>query len=102
MTVDTQSSLVPQLRFPEFRDGPAWLTPQLADLYGFKRTNSLPRDKLNYETGTIRNIHYGDIHTKFKPLFRIGNEYVPYVTPDASANGVDNDAFCEEGDMVGT
>ncbi len=90
----------PRLRFPEFRDGSTWLAPQLDDLYDFKRTNTLSRDKLNYETGTIRNIHYGDIHTKFKPLFRVGNEHVPYINPDASANGFDDDAFCEEGDIV--
>ena len=90
----------PRLRFPEFRDDPTWLAQQLDDLYDFKRTNTLSRDKLNYETGTIRNIHYGDIHTKFKPLFRVGNEHVPYINPDASANGFDDDAFCEEGDIV--
>ena len=100
MTADNPSPFVPKLRFPEFRDDPTWSAPQFADLYGFKRTNTLSRDKLNYETGTIRNIHYGDIHTKFKPLFRVGEEYVPYVNPDASANGFDDDAFCEEGDIV--
>ena len=100
MTADNPSPLVPRLRFPEFRDGPTWSAPQVAELYGFKRTTTLSRDKLNYETGTIRNIHYGDIHTKFKPLFRVGDEYVPYVNQDASANGFDDDTFCEEGDIV--
>jgi len=100
MTADKPSRLVPKLRFLEFRDDPTWLAPRFADLYGFKRTNTLSRDKLNYETGTIRNIHYGDIHTKFKALFRVGDEYVPYVNPDALANGFDDDAFCEKGDIV--
>ena len=92
--------LVPRLRFPEYRDDPSWSSPQFADLYGFKRTNILSRDRLNYETGTIRNIHYGDIHTKFKPLFRVRDEYVPYINPDASGKGFGDDAFCEEGDIV--
>ena len=100
MTTDNLFLLLPKLRFPEFRDGPPWSARKFADLYGFKRTNILSRDKLNYETGTIKNIHYGDIHTKFKPLFRAGDEYVPYVIPDASANGFDDDTFCEEGDLV--
>ena len=94
------SRLVPKLRFPEFRDAPGWSAPRFSDLYGFKRTNTLSRDKLNYESGTIRNIHYGDIHTKFKPLFRVGDEHVPYVNPDVLTNGLDDDAFCEEGDIV--
>lgn len=90
---------VPRLRFPEFRDNQAWSTPRLADLYGFKRTNTLSRARLNYETGTIRNIHYGDIHTKFRALFRVGDESVPYVNPDA-ASTFDDGVLCEEGDIV--
>ena len=100
MTTDVPSPLVPKLRFPEFRVDTTWLAPQLADLYGFKRTNTLSRDNLNYEFGTIRNIHYGDIHTKFKPLFRLENEHVPYVNLDVAPDGLDDDAFCEEGDIV--
>ena len=100
MTAAKPSHLVPKLRFSEFRDDPPWSAPLLADLYGFKRTNTLARDKLNYETGTIRNIHYGDIHTKFKPLFRVCDEHVPYINPDSLANGIDDHAFCEEGDIV--
>lgn len=100
MMADNPSPFVPKLRFPEFRDDPPWSAPLLADLYDFKRTNTLSRDKLNYETGTIRNIHYGDIHTKFNPLFQVREEHVPYVNPNSSAKGIDADAFCEEGDIV--
>ena len=100
MTADKPSPFVPKLRFPEFRDDPPWSAPLIADLYDFKRTNTLSRDKLNYVIGTIRNIHYGDIHTKFKPLFQVREEHVPYVNPDSSANEIDDDAFCEEGDIV--
>ena len=100
MTSDKTSHLVPKLRFQEFEDDQSWSAPPLADLYGFKRTNTLSRDKLNYEAGTIRNIHYGDIHTKFKPLFRVGDECVPYVNPDASLCEFDPANFCKEGDIV--
>ena len=100
MTADKPSPFVPKVRFPEFRVDTTWLVPQLADLYGFKRTNTLSRDNLNYEFGTIRNIHYGDIHTKFKPLFRLENEHVPYVNLDVAPDGFDDEAFCEEGDIV--
>lgn len=99
MMADNPLPLVPKLRFPEFRDDPPWSAPQIADLYCFKRTNSLSRDKLNYEFGTVQNIHYGDIHTKFKPLFRLENEHVPYINSDVLIDGLDG-AFCEEGDIV--
>lgn len=100
MTTDNASPQAPKLRFPEFRNGPTWLAPQLSDLYRFKRTNTLSRDKLNYESGTIKNIHYGDIHTKFRPMFRVAEEHLPFVNCDAQANGFDDDAFCSEGDIV--
>lgn len=100
MTDKKRSHLVPKLRFPEFRDDPPWLASQLNGLYGFKRTNTLSRDKLNYESGTIKNIHYGDIHTKFRPIFRVSNEHVPYINSDASTDDFGNHAFCEEGDIV--
>jgi len=100
MIAKKRSHLVPKLRFPEFRGGPAWFVQKFAELYKFKRTNTLSRDKLNFKAGTIKNIHYGDIHTKFKPLFRAGDESVPYINPDALANRFDDDAFCEEGDIV--
>ena len=91
---------VPRLRFPAFRDGPGWSSPQLAELYRFKRTNTLSRDKLSYETGAIRNIHYGDIHTRFRPLFCVREERVPYVNPNVPENEFGEDEFCEEGDIV--
>ena len=100
MKADKPSHLVPKLRFSEFRDDRPWSNPAFAEIYGFKRTNSLSRDNLNYDAGEIRNIHYGDIHTKFKPLFRLADEHVPYVNPDALTNGFNDDAFCEEGDIV--
>ena len=100
MRGDNSGHFVPKLRFPEFRNDQAWSAPKFRDLYGFKRTNTLSRDELNHETGTIRNIHYGDIHTKFKPLFRVGDECVPYVNPEVAVDRFDDEAFCEEGDIV--
>jgi len=96
----SKRTLTPTLRFPEFRDGEGWQTQQLSDLYGFKRTNTLSRDKLNYEGGPIRNIHYGDIHTKFKPLFRVDQEYVPFINSEVSVDAFKEEDDCEEGDIV--
>ena len=52
---------VPKLRFPEFQG--EWDVLPFDKLYSFKVTNSFSRDKLNYEDGQVKNIHYGDIHT---------------------------------------
>jgi hypothetical protein len=66
MKDELERTLAPKLRFPEFKNGPGWEEMPFADLYAFKPTNTLSRDKLNFKSGTIRNIHYGDIHTRFQ------------------------------------
>lgn len=100
MTSETPPPLVPELRFPEFRDAPGWIARQLSDLYDFGPTNTLSRDKLNYSVGTVKNIHYGDIHTRFRTRFDITREVVPFVTPTAASDDFDRASFCTEGDII--
>lgn len=66
----------------------------------FKVTNSFSRDNLNYETGSVKNIHYGDIHTRFQTLFDITKEKVPYINKDISIGRILEDFYCKEGDIV--
>ena len=66
----------------------------------FKVTNSYSRDNLNYESGNVKNIHYGDIHTKFQTLFDLEKENVPYLNEDISLNRIPEDFYCQEGDII--
>ena len=66
----------------------------------FKVTNSLSREKLNYVDGKVKNIHYGDIHTKFQTLFNIQKEEVPFINDDVSLSKIQEDFYCKEGDIV--
>ncbi len=100
MMKDGKRKLTPKLRFPEFRNKDGWDDRPFRDLYAFGSTNTFSRDKLNYETGTVRNIHYGDIHTRFQALFDIDREIVPFVNPTESLDHLDPDSFCAEGDMI--
>ncbi|QKW99416.1 hypothetical protein [Agrobacterium sp. CGMCC 11546] len=93
-----QISLQPQLRFPEFRNSGNWAENIFGELYGFVTTNSLSRDKLNYEYGTVKNIHYGDIHTKFRALFDIRNENVPFISEPENVQK--EGKLCVEGDVI--
>lgn len=88
----------PQLRFPEFKDG--WNDYKMDDIYSFKVTNSFSRDNLNYGNGTVKNIHYGDIHTKFQTLFDITKETVPFVNPEISIERISEDNYCKTGDLI--
>jgi len=89
---------VPRLRFSEFND--KWENKKLGNLMNFKVTNSYSRDNLNYESGIVKNIHYGDIHTKFQTLFDLEKENVPYINEDISLSKISEDFYCQEGDVI--
>lgn len=98
-TKDGSPVLAPKLRFPEFRDAEGWTSEPMSDVYSFKANNSLPRDKLNYVDGSVKNIHYGDIHTKFPTHFDISKEIVPFIN-DSEVGVVRDENLCAEGDIV--
>lgn len=96
---EAKPALVPKLRFPEFRGAEGWAPEPMSEVYSFKGNNSLSRDKLNYEAGSVKNIHYGDIHTKFSTHFDITKELVPFI--NESEEGIVRDEnLCAEGDMI--
>jgi len=72
----------------------------MGKVYSFKSNNSLSRDQLNYEHGSVKNIHYGDIHTKFSTLFDITKETAPFINPSESLDGFRPENNCVEGDMI--
>ncbi len=90
---------IPKLRFPEFRGADGWILEPLGEVYTFKGNNSLSRDKLNYVAGSVKNIHYGDIHTKFSTHFDITKELVPFIN-ESEEGIVRDDNLCVEGDMI--
>jgi type I restriction enzyme S subunit len=100
MAKKNKTTVVPRLRFPIFRGGTKWKTERMNTLYSFIRNNALSREKLNYESGTAKNIHYGDIHTKFSVLFDITKERVPYVNGTEDLPDADSDDYCLEGDII--
>ncbi|SFF68863.1 type I restriction enzyme, S subunit [Salegentibacter agarivorans] len=96
--MNKKKDIVPKLRFPGFEEN--WKIESLSKVYDLKITNSFSRDKLNYKDGKVKNIHYGDIHTKFSTLFNITREDVPYINKDISIEKIDKANFCQEGDIV--
>ncbi|MCL1636363.1 restriction endonuclease subunit S [Elizabethkingia bruuniana] len=92
------SGNIPKLRFFQFNN--EWKNEKLGNLMTFKVTNSYSRDNLNYESGAVKNIHYGDIHTKFQTLFDLEKENVPYINEDISLSRISEDFYCQEGDII--
>lgn len=83
-----------QLRFPEFTD--EWQVRKLGDIFEYKSTNSLSRAQLG-DTGSVSNIHYGDIH-KSLPTHLDSKKYtLPKILNDS--DGTKGDSV-EVGDIV--
>jgi len=91
---------IPTLRFPEFVNDREWEEEKFSDIYTLKITNSFSRDKLNYDNGLVKNIHYGDIHTKFSTLFDVIKENVPFINSSISLENIKDENYCQESDMV--
>jgi len=91
-------SNIPELRFKEFSG--EWDTKPYGEIYKFYSTNSLSREKLNYQSGEVYNIHYGDIHTKFSTMFKLENENVPFINSDVDLSKIKEENYCQVGDLV--
>ncbi len=89
---------IPSLRFPEFSG--EWEKKRYNEIYSFYSTNSFSRDNLNYDNGAVKNIHYGDIHTKFSTLFDINKELVPFINSGIDISKIKEENYCIEGDLV--
>ena len=85
----------PKLRFKNFND--EWKIFKIQDTFVFLSTNSLSRDSLNYNNGTIQNIHYGDIHTILPTICNVNKERLPYINYDAIYK---NTNFVQENDLL--
>ena len=83
------------MRFPEFEG--EWDSALFSELFDFLSNNTLSRAELS-ETGTIRNIHYGDILVKYTDVINVDNEIIPFVS-NASESKVRCDML-RTGDVI--
>lgn len=92
--------LTKELRFKQ-DDGssfPEWRRIKINKLFDWAPTNNLSREKLTEESGTVQNIHYGDIHTKFSSHFFQNAASAPYVLNEEAK--FHEHAFCRKGDII--
>ena len=98
MTTTLINSKIPKLRFSGFLD--MWNEKKFGEVFSFRTTNSFSRENLNYKNGIVKNIHYGDIHTKFKTHFDITKEIVPFINKNIILDKISQDGYCKEGDLI--
>lgn len=84
----------PKVRFSSYNDD--WKEVNLKDAFTYFSTNSFSRDQLsNY--GTIKNIHYGDIHRKFSNIVNVQRDVDTYIKDTNFINKYD---ICKDGDLI--
>ncbi|AUZ05290.2 putative type 1 restriction endonuclease HsdS [Vitreoscilla sp. C1] len=88
---------VPKLRFKGFQD--AWEVHKFSEKFTFHNTNSYSRALLA-EQGSIMNIHYGDIHTKFSALFDVAKEDVPFLSCKVDTQKIATNQFLQVKDLI--
>ena len=76
-----------------------WQNSTFSEVFDMLPNNSFSRDKLNYQKGIYKNIHYGDILTKYNEIVDIEeNDYIPFINDEE----INNKAFVilKDGDVI--
>ena len=72
--------MVKELKHTEIGDIPVdWELQTFDETFRVIANNTLSRENLNNRGGAVRNIHYGDILTKFPEVLDCNEEEIPYV-----------------------
>lgn len=89
--------ILPVIRFKGFNG--VWITKRFTDIFVFLKNNSLSRAELDL-TGTVMNVHYGDILVKFGDLIDMNKETLPYIKNEPLATTLAESCQLQNGDIV--
>ena len=78
-------------------DCPKWRKKKFLEVFEFLNNSTFSRECLNYESGNIKYIHYGDILIKFGAMIDVLNANVPYVNENLNCEKY---AMLTDGDIV--
>ncbi len=90
---------VPKRRFKEFQGSEGWETCRFKDVFDGLQNNTVSRAELNYETGSAKNIHYGDVLIKFGDYIDASKTNLPYFNSDNIEQKFSS-SFLQDGDIV--
>lgn len=88
---------VPEVRFEGY-DG-EWEEEDIATAFRILKNNTYPRADLNYISGSIKNVHYGDVLIKFGACIDTRKERLPFITSEENAKRVAS-SILNEGDII--
>lgn len=87
----------PEIRFAGFEG--EWVKKKFDDVFDMLSNNTLSRDALNLESGVAKNIHYGDVLTKFGEYTDVNSTKLPFISDPAIATKFIR-SYLKDGDIV--
>ena len=93
----TKEKGIPQIRFSGFTD--TWEQRELSDTLNFLSNNTLSRAELSEDTGTYKNVHYGDVLIKFGEYIDAQSTDLPYIADDEKAKKFESSKL-QDGDII--
>ena len=91
--------MVKELKHTEIGDIPVdWELQTFDETFRVISNNTLSRENLNNRGGAVRNIHYGDILTKFPEVLDCNEEEIPYVNELSRLSS--STQLLQDGDIV--
>ena len=88
---------LPDYRFAGYTE--SWEEKKLGEVGDFSiKTNSFSREKLCLNSGSVKNIHYGDILVKYNSTLNFENNSIPYIIDNDTK--LSSDMFLKNGDII--
>lgn len=76
---------------------PHWRSKSFEEVFSPLNNNTFSRDMLNYEKGTTKNIHYGDILTNYGAICDVSSDVIPFVNGNIAYEKYD---CLQNGDVI--
>ena len=92
-----KGSKFPEIRFKRYTD--AWEQRKFSSVFDGLQNNTLSRSDLNYESGSVKNVHYGDVLIKFGDYIDASETELPYISDDTKVEKFKN-SFLYDGDII--
>lgn len=77
----------------------SWEQRKLSDTLDFLSNNTLSRAELSEDTGTYKNVHYGDVLIKFGEYIDAQSTDLPYISDDEKAKKFESSKL-QDGDII--
>lgn len=92
-----QELLTGRRRLPGF-DG-EWNTYRFGDIFAILPNNAFTRAEMS-DSGVVKNIHYGDILTKYHEYISAESNEIPYIAPSVDLSRFSDKCFVKSGDII--